>query len=226
MYTRCCNDDIAHNKFVYKSRTLCKQMTQFYRSEQVTKMCNLFLFILYLYALFTTALTQVVDVENKLLAEGSILPYSLKATVGNDNGARYKLLAVNLSNNQGVESELVERHNMNNPQNRRSEDPWDRISANYKNQLTAVNSPIDEFGYFNTYGATPHKLHSDINHFGVGTVAASVALSLLVLNFGIFLYLFINTASVLSAAAVSSNFRLPYNMHEYLRRDEYSNKYN
>lgn len=178
--------------------------------------------------MLTTALTQVVDLENVPPAEASILPYSLKATVGNDNSGRYKLMAVNPSNNnQGVESELVEQHNINSPQIRRSEDTWDRISVNYKNQLTEAKSPINEFGYFNPYAVAPHMLHSDINHFGVGTVAGSLPISLLlVLNLGILLYLFVNTVSLLSAAALGTNFRLPYNMHDYHRRDEYSNKYN
>lgn len=193
-------------------------------------MCNsILLFIFYCCGLLTTAFTQVADGENVSPGEISVLPYSLKATVGNDNGGRYKLLAVNTANNQAVESELVEQHNMNNPQNRRSEVPWDRIAANYKTQLTAVKSPLDEFGYYNAYGVAvaPHTLHTDINHFGVGTVAASLPLSLLlVLNLGMLLYLYVHTMSVFSAAALGTNFRLPYNIHEYHRRDEYDNKYN
>uniref|UniRef100_A0A034VM74 Uncharacterized protein n=1 Tax=Bactrocera dorsalis TaxID=27457 RepID=A0A034VM74_BACDO len=191
-------------------------------------MIRLISLLLYLCALLTTALTQVVGVENVSPAEASVLPYSLKATIGNDNGGRYKLMAVNPSNsNQGVENELIEQHNINSPQIRRSEDTWDRISVNYKHQLAEAKSPMNDFGYFNPYAVAPHTLHSDMNHFGVGTIATSLPVSLLLaLNLGMLLYLFVNTVSVLSATGLGTNFRLPYNMHEYHRRDEYSNKYN
>ncbi|CAD7004804.1 unnamed protein product [Ceratitis capitata] len=143
-------------------------------------MCTLKLIILLQLCAVQAIWANAADGENLSHAEAAALPYSLKTSNSNKNDERYKLLAMNSLNDQTADHELVETNNRNNLQKRRSGDAWDRLSLQYKTQLSQVN-PVDDFGYYNPHSVAPHTFPADVSHFGGVGTAPSLPLALMLI---------------------------------------------